>query len=53
MGLISSNEKIQTNKQTILFQNIKIHLKIDRLFFYINQFDVQSMLEFNKTIRQY
>ena len=51
-NLISSNEKVQTNKQTILSHNVKIHLKIDRLIFYIYQFNVQSMLEINKTIRQ-
>ena len=28
------------------------NLKIDGLIFYIYQFNVQSMLEFNKTIRQ-
>ena len=43
-NLISGNEKVQTNKQTILFHNVKIHLKIDPLIFYIYQFNVQSML---------
>ena len=43
-NLISGNEKVQTNKQTILFHNVKIHLKIDQLIFYIYQFNVQSML---------
>ena len=52
-NLISRDEKVQPNKQTMLFHNLKIHLKIDGLIFYIYQFNVQSMVEFNKTIRQY